>query len=84
MAAQETEEGRAWAEAKVKALTGYDPITARFMRQDFFAFTPTFKLFIAGNHKPGFRGVDEGHPATGVLTSGRGRGGSVSWPGCSA
>lgn len=29
------------------------------MRQDFFTFTPQFKLFIAGNHKPGLRGVDE-------------------------
>jgi putative DNA primase/helicase len=57
--AQETEEGRRWAESKIKTLTGGDPITARFMRQDFFTFTPAFKLFIAGNHKPGLRGVDE-------------------------
>ena len=57
--AQETEEGRQWAEARIKALTGGDPITARYMRQDFFTFTPQFKLFIAGNHKPGLRGVDE-------------------------
>jgi len=57
--AQETEEGRRWAESKIKALTGGDPITARFMRQDFFTFQPAFKLFIAGNHKPGLRGVDE-------------------------
>jgi hypothetical protein len=38
---------------------GGDPITARFMRQDFFTFAPQFKLMIAGNHKPGLRGVDE-------------------------
>ena len=57
--AQETEEGRAWAESKIKALTGGDPITARYMRQDFFTFTPTFKLLIAGNHKPTLRNVDE-------------------------
>ena len=57
--AQETEQGRRWAEAKIKALTGGDPISARFMRQDFFTFTPAFKLVIAGNHKPGLRGVDE-------------------------
>lgn len=57
--AQETEEGRQWAESKIKSLTGGDPITARFMRQDFFTFTPAFKLLIAGNHKPGLRNVDE-------------------------
>jgi putative DNA primase/helicase len=55
----ETEEGRRWAESRIKALTGGDPIPARFMRQDFFEFTPQFKLIIAGNHKPGLRSVDE-------------------------
>jgi putative DNA primase/helicase len=29
------------------------------MRQDFFDYTPQFKLFISGNHKPGLRTVDE-------------------------
>jgi putative DNA primase/helicase len=57
--AQETEQGRHWAESRIKALTGGDPITARFMAKDFFTYTPTFKLFIAGNHKPGLRSVDE-------------------------
>ncbi len=55
----ETEENRRWAEARIKALTGGDKISARFMRQDFFEFTPQFKLVIAGNHKPGLRSVDE-------------------------
>jgi putative DNA primase/helicase len=57
--ASETEEGRAWAEARIKALTGGDTITARFMRQDFFEFRPEFKLTIIGNHKPILRNVDE-------------------------
>ncbi len=57
--AQETDEGRRFAEARIKALTGGDKITARFMRQDNFTYTPQFKLFIAGNHKPGLRNVDE-------------------------
>lgn len=57
--ASETNEGRPWAEARVKALTGGDPITARFMRRDFFTFSPTFKLMIVGNHKPMLRNVDE-------------------------
>jgi putative DNA primase/helicase len=57
--AQETEEGRRWAESRIKSLTGGDRISARFMRQDFFEFDPQFTLLIAGNHKPGLRSVDE-------------------------
>ena len=56
---QETERGRRWAESRVKALTGGDPITARFMRQDFFTFQPEFKLVIVGNEKPSIDSVDE-------------------------
>jgi P4 family phage/plasmid primase-like protien len=59
VAASETEEGRSWAEARIKALTGGDPITARFMRQDFFTYKPAFKLTIAGNHAPTIRSVDD-------------------------
>src|SRR5690606_23346143 len=55
----ETEQGRRWNESKVKAITGGDKISARFMRQDFFEYTPQFKLVIAGNHKPSIRNVDE-------------------------
>jgi putative DNA primase/helicase len=57
--ATETEEGRAWAEARIKQMTGGDPVTARFMRQDFFTYTPQFKLTIAGNHKPALKNVDD-------------------------
>ena len=56
--AQETQEGRRWDEVKLKNLTGGDPLTARFMRQDFFDFVPTFKLFIASNHRPRLYSVD--------------------------
>ena len=59
VAAIETEQGRRWAESKVKNLTGGDKISARFMRQDFFEFFPQFKLFVAGNHKPAIRNIDE-------------------------
>ena len=55
----ETEQGSRWAESKLKALTGGDKITARFMRQDFFEFMPQFKLLVVGNHKPSIRNVDE-------------------------
>jgi putative DNA primase/helicase len=57
--AQETERNQRWAESKIKTLTGGDPITARYMRMDFFTYEPQFKLMIAGNHKPSLRGVDE-------------------------
>src|SRR5262249_24306543 len=57
--ATETEEGRRWAESRIKTLTGGDKIAARFMRQDFFEYEPQFKLWIAGNHKPALRAVDE-------------------------
>ena len=59
VSASETEEGRAWAEARIKQLTGGDRIAARFMRQDFFEFTPRFKLFIVGNFRPRLHNVDE-------------------------
>ncbi|MEU5668454.1 DNA primase family protein, partial [Streptomyces longwoodensis] len=39
-------------EARVKLLTGGDTITARRMRQDFFTFRPTHKLWLLGNHRP--------------------------------
>lgn len=57
--ASETEEGRPWAESRIKQLTGGDKIAARFMRQDFFEFVPQFKLTIVGNHKPVLHNVDD-------------------------
>jgi len=57
--ASETEEGKAWAEARIKQMTGADPITARFMRKDNFTFIPQFKLTIVGNHAPAIKNVDE-------------------------
>lgn len=59
VSASETEEGRAWAEVRIKQLTGGDTISARFMRQDFFEFRPQFKLIVIGNHKPVLKNVDD-------------------------
>jgi putative DNA primase/helicase len=51
--ANETEEGRRLAEARVKELTGGDMLTGRvpYGKAD-ISFWPTHKLFIVGNHKP--------------------------------
>ncbi|MEH3145211.1 MAG: phage/plasmid primase, P4 family [Methylobacterium frigidaeris] len=57
--ASETEEGRAWAESRIKQMTGGDPITARFMRRDFFTYLPQFLLLIMGNNKPNLNNVDD-------------------------
>jgi putative DNA primase/helicase len=54
----ETEEGKRLAEALMKQLTGGDRVRARRMRQDFWEFDPTHKLFLAANHKPVVRGTD--------------------------
>ena len=50
--ASETTEGIRLNEGRVKALTGEDPVTARFMRENFFTFRPVCKLWLACNHKP--------------------------------
>jgi len=56
----ETDEGRRFAESRLKALTGGDPMTARFICGDPFQFTPSHKLIVSTNHKPELRGTDNG------------------------
>jgi len=51
----EVNEDDQFDEAKVKLLTGGDSLTARFMNQDHFTFTPTHKLWLIGNHRPAVR-----------------------------
>lgn len=58
--ASETQGGKRWNEARLKELTGGEPITARFMHKDEFTYTPQFKLLFMGNHKPELRNVEGG------------------------
>jgi putative DNA primase/helicase len=50
--ASEVRKGRVFDEEAVKRLTGNDRLKARFMRENFWEFDPSFKLLIAANHKP--------------------------------
>ena len=56
----EIEQGKAISESLIKQITGGDMITARFLYGEFFSFKPTFKIFMATNHKPKIRGSDNG------------------------
>lgn len=56
--AVETNFNRQLDEAKIKAMTGGEKITARFMRQEFFEFQPQFKLWLVANDRPRVRGTD--------------------------
>lgn len=60
VATVEMEEGKKLAEGLVKQLTGGDRIRARRLYSNSFEFTPTFKIFMAANHKPRITGTDSG------------------------
>ena len=60
VSAAEPEIGQRFSESLIKTLTGGEAITARHLQQDFFEFTPTFKLVLSFNTKPSVRGQDEG------------------------
>jgi putative DNA primase/helicase len=58
--AVETNEGVRLNEARIKMLTGGDPITARRLYHEAFTFDPTHKLVLAFNHKPVIADDSEG------------------------
>lgn len=57
--AAETQEGRSWDTQRVKSLTGGDQVSARFLYNDFFTFTPKHQIVIVGNYEPEVEGVDD-------------------------
>ncbi|ESZ78383.1 primase [Mesorhizobium sp. L103C105A0] len=48
---------RAIDEARVKSMTGGEPITARYMRENLFEFRPQFKIWFVANDFPQVRGT---------------------------
>lgn len=56
----ELPDGQAFDDNLLKQLTGGDTMTARYLYQEAFEFTPELKLMICGNHKPAIKGFDEG------------------------
>jgi putative DNA primase/helicase len=56
----EADEGKRLCESIVKLLTGGDAIRARGMRENYYEFQPTHKIWLSANHKPTVRGDDDG------------------------
>lgn len=56
----EPNEGSRLDEGMIKQLTAGDKVTASYKRGHVFEYTPKYKIWIATNHKPYIRGVDEG------------------------
>ena len=56
----ETNEGMRLNEARMKSLTGGDPITARFLYGENFTFNPVAKIWLAVNHRPRVTDVSYG------------------------
>jgi putative DNA primase/helicase len=52
LVASETKAGKAMDEQQLKALTGGDTITARYMRAEWFEFKPVGKIQLTTNHLP--------------------------------
>ncbi len=48
----ETNDGTRLNEARIKAISGEDRISARYLHQEFFAFQPACKICLFVNHKP--------------------------------
>jgi putative DNA primase/helicase len=58
VSSSEVGEGKRLNESLIKTLTGTDTIAARFLYAEAFEFAPSFKIWLAANHKPVIRGTD--------------------------
>ena len=59
-ALSELDVGDKFNEADLKLYTGGDSVPARFLHKEWFEFSPMFKIWMHGNHKPVIRGRDKG------------------------
>lgn len=58
--AVESQEGRRLNENLIKQLTGgLDQIKARFLFEEYFTYTPQYKIFLGSNHKPVIKDTDQ-------------------------
>lgn len=58
VSANESGADKRLSESIIKALTGGDTISARFLFHEYFEFAPQFKVWMATNHKPIIRDTD--------------------------
>lgn len=58
--ATETSEGSVFDAGRLKALTGGEKVTARFLHREFFEFCPQFVLWMATNRLPRVKDTSEG------------------------
>ena len=56
----ESGQSRGFNEERIKLVTGGDPVTARFLYQEFFTYTPRYKIWLAVNTLPEIKGTDDG------------------------
>jgi putative DNA primase/helicase len=60
ISANESGESKRLDEELLKEITGGDPVTARFLHQEFFTFQPQFKIWFAVNTLPKANAHDHG------------------------
>ena len=60
MVSPEGKKGAALDEPMVKAFTGGDAISVRFLHKEYFELQPVGKIVLVTNHKPVVRGTDNG------------------------
>jgi putative DNA primase/helicase len=57
--ASESEYSKRLAEAKIKRMTGDDPVVGEFKYQEQFSYVPTYKIWLVTNPKPKVVGTDD-------------------------